>query len=96
MEKHEKILLVLGALLIVAVLIWDYKPADDVPHLTLNNQNPPQNQAWNKWKFLTYNQPYLFAPPVANILPATAIGILGIKYTPDPQNYDGTLADCGC
>lgn len=96
MKHHEKVFFALCAVFIVAVLIWKYEVKS--PFVAMIAPSPPQNTSYNKFSYLTYNQPYYFSPPVANTLPQTAKGILGIKYATDTSSFDGTSdgSDCGC
>jgi len=97
MGKDERIILAVGFVGLVALLLYHFTDlknnnitaADDLaaPDLLV-----PSGQA----NYMTYNQPFLFSPPVANVLPATASGILGQSFEQPPPSSLETNYDCGC
>lgn len=98
MLKEERIIYTLIGLVAVAALISmfvkNYNPANgmqiDNTDLTGAAHVVVTNGARNS-EFLTYNQPYAFSPPVANLLPNQASGMLGQKFV----DYSGST-DNGC
>ena len=92
MNKDEKILLICGVLVVAALLLWSYDPK--IMDQSKNEPEQPADAVIPKSSYLTYNQPYMFSPPVANVLPQTASGILG---QPFPETGNSTpISDCGC
>lgn len=97
MSKDERIILAVGFVGLVAILLYHFT---DLKSNAVTAENDvaapdllvPSGQA----NYMTYNQPFLFSPPVANILPATASGILGQSFEqPPPSSYDDG-STCGC
>lgn len=74
MGPDEKIIISVAVVALVAILIFNLKGEEKPTNeIVLSNEDIPTS-------FLTYNQPYMFSPPVANILPQTASGILGQAF----------------
>lgn len=84
-EETTIIVLTLGAL--VAYLAWFTKP----PAVIEEGEAAVAYGATN----LTLNQPFMFAPPVANILPQQAASQLG-QPMPTSEPYYSATYGCGC
>jgi hypothetical protein len=70
MSTEEKILLVLGGLAIAAVLLFQVKPKTIIEEIAPNESQPVEEPKDNGGPaYLTYNQPYIWGPPVNNFLP---------------------------
>lgn len=87
MGKDERIILVIGGVALAAILLYhmtELKVSNDVAD---NIQPAPEFKLVPDGipNYMVYNQPFLFSPPVANILPATASGILGQSFTQPPS-----------
>lgn len=83
--NSERIFLFLVAAALIAVVIWNVK-APPSGMLTLADEHvPPETPLSRKQGPLTYNQPYLFSPPVANVLPRQAFGVGGADW-PNSDN----------
>lgn len=95
MSKDEKIILVITALLIMAVIIWR-KPiveaivGETIPPVDLVGlSQTPNNSTLTKGpSYLMYNQPWAFAPPVGNFLPSITAG-QGNQTVNMPTNFVG-------
>lgn len=89
MKFDEKILWAVGALVLVALVIFHRPPkpgeapesaspvADVGESFTPYNTNMTKGPA-----YLTYNQPWAFHPPIGNILPTMANGEGSVKPSP--------------
>lgn len=88
MSKDEKIIMALGFLAVAAIILYVQRPDTDAPptEAEIDAEYIPVS-------YLTYNQPYMFAPPVANILPPAASGILGQAFEKAKSVFSN---DCGC
>lgn len=97
MTKDEKIILVVVALLIMAVIIWrkpivaaitgDDEPMPQVDEIGVS-QTPNKRDMKNVRAYLSYNLPYAFSPPVGNFLPSQTAGQVG-QTVNKPTNFDG-------
>lgn len=95
MGKDERIILIIGGLALAAIVLYhitefnSVEAAEPMPEFKV----VPSGVA----NYMVYNQPYLFAPPVANILPETASGILGQSFTQPPATLPADdYGNCGC
>ena len=97
MSKEERIIYTLGALALFAIVIGtiakSYFP-DGMPAIVDASYKVITNGPRNV-NYLTYNQPYLFGPPVANLLPSQSSGMLGQSLPTSPMDYSGASnSDC--
>lgn len=83
MTREETVILMLAFGALVTVLVWQVRPGESVAA-------PADSAVTN----LTYNQPFMFAPPVANIMPNAAASQLGVPSNSDVF-YDPAKM-CGC
>lgn len=95
MGKEERIIFALGFVALVALVIFSRNGA---PMLGPAATEPPETKASpidysddHLTNYLTYNQSWLFAPPVGNVLPQVASGNTGI-----PLPDSNAPFDCGC
>lgn len=84
MTREETTLLMLAFGALVALLIWYKRPVADIP---LSDYTEPVTN-------LTVNQPFMFSPPVANIMPQTASSELGVPLSDTDPYYSSQ--NCGC
>jgi hypothetical protein len=98
MGKEERIIFALGFVALVALVIFSRGPVPMTGNAPTSppdtTANPVDYQSASLANYLTYNQPWLMAPPVANILPQSASGQLG-QALPDADN-SGDFYGCGC
>ena len=96
MSKDEKIILVITALLIMAVIVWRKpianvimgEPMEPAIDLVGMSQTPSNSNLTKGPSYLMYNQPWAFSPPVNNFLPAIASGE-GRRNVMTPANMSG-------
>lgn len=93
MRNEEKILLALCAVALVALVIWrNPKVVTGETIATISGDIPDEastEAAPGGPAYLTYNQPYIWGPPVNNFLPA-------INATNNGGTIVNSLNDCGC
>lgn len=97
MGKEERIIFALGFIALIAAVIFSRSgnapltgdAATSPPDLTTAPTD--RNVDFN---YLTYNQPFMFAPPIANVLPQVASGQLGQQFA--SADYSNDISTCGC
>lgn len=84
MTNDERVLLVIVGILLVAVIVFQRRPEDGSPGL-----NPPASSVVGLSltprnsdvivgpSYIMANMPYMFGPPIQNILPSASSGLLG-------------------
>lgn len=108
MTTEEKVMIGVALAALLAVVAFSqfppsgvYKPGEDVEAENMSDiymSNTPQTADMTAGPaYLMYNQPWAFAPPVANILPTRSMGQIGQTTQPDSTSYDAnTFTDvCG-
>jgi hypothetical protein len=99
MGKEERIIFALGFISLVAIMIF-HRGGNNAPMLGNAPTKPPPtttapvDYSTNNVNYLTYNQPWLMAPPVGNVLPQIASGQLGQTFT--EPDLTGNNIDCMC
>lgn len=91
MDRNEKLFIALAVIALAAVVLFKIKqpvnpaekPIDGSPDSIPAPQGP---------EYLTYNQPYGFGPPLQNVLPNLASGVIA----PQNMNEYNYTASCGC
>lgn len=101
MSKDEKILYSiagLGLLLIAIINIVRLMPDNDDNNVSYNQPDVIITNGARHNNYLTFNKPYAFSPPVANLLPQTIQSFLGVRTDNNANNNQTTTAndDCGC
>ena len=107
MDKQEKNLLGLAIAALAAVVIFQRRPAvaevsppqaDTVPVIQVGDSFTPANSSMVKGPaYLTYNAPFMFAPPISNFLPSITAG-QGSQTVNQPTDFVDleTAQTCGC
>ena len=101
MSKDEKIIIAVAVLLITVVIIWR-KPiiaavtgdtSDEVtPYDSVGvSQILTPESASRGLSYLSYNQPWAFAPPVGNFLPSITAG-QGNQTVNKPTNFESDIS----
>lgn len=111
MSREEKILLGLAIAALAAIVIFqrgsmsrdpggggEPVAADTSPVIQVGDSFTPANSSMTKGPaYLTYNAPFMFAPPISNFLPSITAG-QGSQTVNQPTDFVDleTAATCGC
>lgn len=81
MQIRDEIIAIVGGITLIGILLWkqekEESAAEDFSQNGAISIVPtPLNTAFGP-EYLTYNQPYLFAPPVYAMVPQQSVGQVG-------------------
>lgn len=91
MDKNEKIFLALAVAALVAIVLFRLKAPDNPAQKPIDGA-PESVPSVGGPEYLMYNQPYSFGPPLQNVLPNQASGVIAPQGNGE-YNY---TASCGC
>jgi len=99
MERSEQVFIGVAFVALVALVILDLrsKAAITPTEATQPTNNPLAMATQEGPAYLLYNQPWMFSPPVGNIMPSVTVGQAGqiVNQSPAPTSPGQICSTCG-